>query len=74
MGTQATYDTICVLIEQNFQQQSGIMYCITRKECEARAKELKIRNISAEFYHAELSDEKKKNIQCSWMAKKVCWI
>jgi ATP-dependent DNA helicase RecQ len=43
--------------------QSGIIYCLSRKETEEWANLLKSNNIQAEFYHAGLTPDKRARVQ-----------
>ena len=44
----------------------GIIYCITKKNCEKLSKFLSDHNIKCDFYHSEVSEEKKKDIHLKW--------
>jgi ATP-dependent DNA helicase RecQ len=46
---------------------SGIVYSLTRKNCESIAKELKLAGIKAVAYHAGLASEKRSKIQNDFM-------
>ncbi len=48
---------------ENRPNQSGIIYCLSRKQTEEIAKELKAYHIEAEAYHAGLSAQKRARIQ-----------
>ncbi|KAG8629860.1 hypothetical protein KVT40_001479 [Elsinoe batatas] len=57
------------LIKQKFRNQSGIIYCLSRKKCEDVAAALrKDYNIKADHYHAQLTPEMKRKVQRSWQA------
>lgn len=43
--------------------QSGIIYCLSRKETEAWASDLKANGIKAQFYHAGMNPEKRAKVQ-----------
>lgn len=59
------------LIKKKYIGQSGIVYCLSRKNCESMAKFLLGKGISCGFYHAGLSDHKKKAIQDKWLEGKI---
>ena len=56
-------DDLVSLLKNRFKGRSGIIYCISRKECEKLSEVLK-RNyqIKCDFYHAELAYNKRKDI------------
>lgn len=45
------------IIKEKFSQSCGIIYCMTRKDCEAAACKLTSENISCRVYHAGLPQE-----------------
>lgn len=65
-------EEIAQFIRTKHATASGIIYCISKKDCERIAKLLK-RNygISAKYYHAELKPEKRTKNQEDWMAGSV---
>lgn len=49
--------------------QSGIIYCMSRKNCESTAQKLSGEyNIKAQFYHAGMDADKRFGVQKSWQA------
>ena len=56
-------DDLVQMLRTRFRGKSGIVYCISRKECEKLAEVLK-RNyqMKCDFYHAELSYNKRKEV------------
>lgn len=70
--TKAVDEELAQFIKTKHPKSSGLIYCISRKDCERIAKNLK-RNyqISAKFYHAELKLEKRNKNQEEWMAGKI---
>jgi len=64
----SVYKTI---ISDGCANSSGIIYCLSRKECEYIANFLKLRGMSAEFYHAQIPIEQKERVQSNWRAGKV---
>lgn len=65
-------DDLVQMLRTRFRNKSGIVYCISRKECETLAEKLR-RNygIKCDFYHAELSQSKRKEIQARWMRDEI---
>lgn len=57
---------IAKLIKKRFARQSGIIYCMTKIECDNIAFILSREGIRAVSYHAGLTDKKRNNIQMLW--------
>ena len=45
---------MCNWITKNYRHKNGIVYCLSRKECEVISEKLNTNGIKANFYHAEL--------------------
>ena len=60
------------LINQKFSGQSGIVYCLSRKECDSVAADLRVARIKAESYHAGLSDSERAGVQRRWITEDQC--
>jgi ATP-dependent DNA helicase RecQ len=52
-------------------QGSSIVYCRNRKETKRISELLQLQNISADFYHAGLSQEERSNKQTSWIQNRT---
>jgi RecQ family ATP-dependent DNA helicase len=65
-------EEIAQFIKTKYPTSSGLVYCISKKDCERLAKMLK-RNygIKAKFYHADLKPEKRSAYQAEWMEGRV---
>ena len=63
---------ISTLIKTRFKNKCGIIYCLTKKECERLAELLK-RNygVKCDFYHAEINYAKRQEIQQKWMDNEI---
>ena len=63
---------ISALIKTRFKSKCGIIYCLTRKECERLAELLK-RNygVKCDFYHADINYSKRQEIQQKWMDNEI---
>ncbi|CAG9322563.1 unnamed protein product [Blepharisma stoltei] len=60
-------DDIANLIRQKYNNQTGIIYCISKKDCENVSKVLKrTHKIKAGFYHAQVPQEKRVTTQNKW--------
>uniref|UniRef100_A0A7N0VDW2 ATP-dependent DNA helicase n=2 Tax=Kalanchoe fedtschenkoi TaxID=63787 RepID=A0A7N0VDW2_KALFE len=51
--------------------ESGIVYCFSRKECELVAKELRDIGISAEYYHADMDVNAREKVHLRWSKGKL---
>lgn len=61
------FNDIATLIKQNFAKKSGIIYCLSRKDCEILADKLNSSGIKTKPYHAGMNDKVRENIQREWM-------
>ncbi|CAB3401228.1 unnamed protein product [Caenorhabditis bovis] len=59
---------IAEIISNRFKEQSGIVYCLSRKDCENLAKFLRDSGISAKHYHADLDQNNRYDWQERWMS------
>ncbi|KAK3119490.1 hypothetical protein QOZ80_9AG0671310 [Eleusine coracana subsp. coracana] len=60
-------DEIANFISESYpNNESGIVYCFTRKECEQVAKELRDRGISADYYHADMDIVTREKTHMRW--------
>ncbi|KAL6653517.1 hypothetical protein ACP70R_008441 [Stipagrostis hirtigluma subsp. patula] len=60
-------DEIANFITESYpNNESGIVYCFSRKECEQVAKELRERGISADYYHADMDIVAREKIHVRW--------
>jgi RecQ family ATP-dependent DNA helicase len=57
------------IINEEFRGKCGIVYCLSRNDCESVAKELSNKHrIAALFYHAGMPKDDKINVQRTWQA------
>ncbi|KAJ7953333.1 ATP-dependent DNA helicase [Quillaja saponaria] len=65
-------DEIAEFIQQSYSNnESGIVYCFSRKECEQVAKELRERGISADYYHADMDVNAREKVHMRWSNSKL---
>ena len=65
-------DDVVQMLRSRFRNKTGIIYCISRKECEKLSEILKrTYGIKCDYYHAELPYEKRKVIQERWMKDEI---
>lgn len=67
---KSTLLDIAELIKSKFARQSGIIYCMTKKECDTTALIMSKEGINAVSYHAGLCDKKRNNVQMRWFSNK----
>ena len=54
-GKAGVTESIATLIRSKFSKKSGIVYCLSRAECDSTADDLRGYGIKAEAYHAGLT-------------------
>lgn len=60
---------IATTIKSSYQNQSGIIYCLSRQSCEKIAEQLRNdHNIKAHHYHAGMDPQVKNKVQKQWQA------
>ncbi|KAG8634057.1 ATP-dependent DNA helicase Q-like 2 isoform X2 [Manihot esculenta] len=65
-------DEIAEFIEECYpNNESGIVYCFSRKECEQVAAELRERGISADYYHADMDVKSREKVHMRWSKNKL---
>ena len=64
-------EDIASLIKIKYSGMSGIVYCLSRKDCEKYAEFLLAHGISARYYHAKLDPLDKTKIQDAWINNKI---
>ncbi|XP_076443905.1 uncharacterized protein LOC143282199 [Babylonia areolata] len=69
--SNATADVI-EMIKSKFRQECGIVYCLSRKECDTVADSLRSAGIQAASYHAGLSDSERTHVQERWLNGDNC--
>lgn len=68
---KSTIFEIAKLIKTKFAHQSGIIYCMTKKECDSTAVLMSKEGIKAMSYHAGLTDKNRNNVQLQWTSNKI---
>jgi len=60
------------IIKDEFQNKSGIIYCLSRNDCENVAKDLTLKHgIPAMYYHAGMPKDERLRVQRLWQAGKA---
>ena len=69
---------LCVLISQDclgfLADDSGIIYCLSRRECDTVAETLQNDGLAALAYHAGLSDSARDEVQHKWVNQDGCQV
>ncbi|XP_040018011.2 recQ-like DNA helicase BLM isoform X2 [Gasterosteus aculeatus] len=61
-------------IKKHYPRDSGIIYCLSRNDCDAMAEGLQRAHISALSYHAGLSDGDREYVQSKWINQDGCQV
>ncbi|KAL9253743.1 ATP-dependent DNA helicase Q-like 2-like protein [Drosera capensis] len=65
-------DEIAEFITQSYpNNESGIVYCFSRKECEQVAKDLRERGVKADHYHADMDAKDRERVHTRWSNGKL---
>ncbi|KAK4471383.1 hypothetical protein MN116_004816 [Schistosoma mekongi] len=62
------------VIRNEFPKRSGIVYCLSRRECDVVAEELRTSGLQASAYHAGMTDAQRRNVQQAWIQEDKCKI
>ncbi|THD25695.1 Bloom syndrome protein [Fasciola hepatica] len=65
---------IIEVIHTEFPKRSGIVYCLSRRECDVVADELCKAGLSALAYHAGMTDAQRRKVQQMWIQEDKCKI
>lgn len=67
--SQEVLESIVRIIQSSYRGQAGIIYCLSRKNCEKMAEQLREDfKIEAKHYHAGMPAEERINIQKNWQS------
>ncbi|XP_076588670.1 recQ-like DNA helicase BLM isoform X2 [Chaetodon auriga] len=61
-------------IKKHYPRDSGIVYCLSRNDCDALAESLQRAGILALSYHAGLSDSDREYVQTKWINQDGCQV
>ncbi|XP_078283630.1 recQ-like DNA helicase BLM [Rhinoraja longicauda] len=61
-------------IKKNYPHDSGIIYCLSRRECDTVAEKLKRNGIAGLAYHAGLEDSIRDMVQNKWINQDGCQV
>ncbi|VDQ09064.1 unnamed protein product, partial [Trichobilharzia regenti] len=60
------------VIRNEFPKRSGIVYCLSRRECDLVADELVGAGFQAAAYHAGMTDAQRRKVQQAWIQEDKC--
>eukprot|EP00347_Sterkiella_histriomuscorum_P003511 403364021 len=64
-------DIIMLLRDRKYVYQSGIIYCLSRTECEELCRELSEFDVKCDYYHAKMNENERRIIQQRWMRNEI---
>ncbi|KAI5066012.1 hypothetical protein GOP47_0018636 [Adiantum capillus-veneris] len=64
--TRNCLDDINKFIKENYHNESGIIYCLSRMDCEKVAEKLRDYGHNAGFYHGNMDSEERSYVQRQW--------
>uniref|UniRef100_A0A8D8LAU0 RecQ-like DNA helicase BLM n=1 Tax=Culex pipiens TaxID=7175 RepID=A0A8D8LAU0_CULPI len=67
----ATKAEIMELIKKKFPRATGIVYCLSKKDCDQLSAEMRSAGIKAKSYHAGLGDAEREATQKDWITDKI---
>lgn len=62
---------IDIVLSAEFDEECGIIFCDSQKDCVHLVEDLKKRGILAEFYHAEMNKCDRKNVSEKWLLRNI---
>ncbi|XP_043472654.1 Bloom syndrome protein homolog [Leptopilina heterotoma] len=68
---KSSIEEVIAMIRSKFRNDCGIVYCLSRNDCDNYATELKRNSIKASSYHAGLTDSQRSDVQGRWVAEEV---
>ena len=70
LRTDESFNEIIELLKGKFIDQTGIIYCFSRKQCETMVEKMKSYNLPAAYYHAGMSKISRDQTQNEWIGGK----
>eukprot|EP01133_Synstelium_polycarpum_P008042 gene8042-9449_t len=64
-------DNMADIIKNNYPGKSGIVYCLSRSDCEKVSQELINKGFKAGYYHANMEPANRSKVQEGWMKDRI---
>ncbi|XP_076179692.1 Bloom syndrome helicase isoform X2 [Ptiloglossa arizonensis] len=64
-------DEVIAMVKTKYKSDCGIVYCLSRKDCDDYAMQMKKNGIRALSYHAGLTDHNRSDIQGRWISEEI---
>lgn len=71
-GNDLVSDILDWLTEHNLLAACGIVYCLTRKDAETLAEQLRTAGLSAAHYHADMEAASRQAVHLQWCRGYLC--
>ena len=68
---QTTIEQIVTFIKKNHLNSSGIIYCLTKQECEDVSAELNKHGMNTAFFHAGMTNQKRIQTHEAWLVDEI---
>ena len=72
--TKTIIDEIEKFINDEHSEHSGIIYCLSKKDCENVSSKLSEKNFKCDYYHAGLTTDRKNTVQNQWLNNELQFI
>ncbi|EJS44156.1 sgs1p [Saccharomyces arboricola H-6] len=69
--TKNTIFEICDAVKSNFKNQTGIIYCHSKKSCEQTSAQMQKNGIKCAYYHAGMEPDERLSVQKAWQADEI---
>ncbi|CAI4048616.1 hypothetical protein SKDZ_13G3160 [Saccharomyces kudriavzevii ZP591] len=69
--TKNTIFEICDAVKSRFRNQTGIIYCHSKKSCEQTSAQMLRNGIKCAYYHAGMEPDERLSVQKAWQADEV---
>jgi bloom syndrome protein len=70
-GTKKLSTIVSDVIRSEFNMQSGIIYCFSRKDCQSVSADMNAAGLKSRPYHAGLADKERTSVQDEWIRGSV---
>ena len=64
-------DSIAEFILNKHRNHTGVIYCLGREKCENVAKQLRMKGLTAQHYHAGMETAEKEEVLSAWQTDRV---